>query len=73
MCAAAFALLWPHARDAGAVLIAQDDPARLSDLRLDSAFRNDPALAIDWPIDAAPILSGKDTQGLALADAPVYD
>ncbi|MBN9429784.1 MAG: dTDP-4-dehydrorhamnose 3,5-epimerase [Burkholderiales bacterium] len=34
---------------------------------------NDPALAIDWPIDAAPILSGKDTQGLALADAPVYD
>jgi hypothetical protein len=45
MCATAFALLWPHARDAGAVLSAQGDPARLSDLRLDSAFRNDPALA----------------------------
>jgi hypothetical protein len=44
MCATAFALLWPHAKDAGAVLIAQDDPARLSDLQLDSALRNDPAL-----------------------------
>jgi hypothetical protein len=57
MCAAAFALLWPHARDAGAVLIAQDDPARLSDLRLDSAFRNDPALATE-NIEAA--LSAQD-------------
>jgi hypothetical protein len=45
MCAAAFALVWPHARDAGAVLVAQDDPAALSDLQLDSAFRNNPALA----------------------------
>lgn len=44
MFATAFVLLWPHARDAGAVLIAQDDPARLADLQLDSAFRNDPAL-----------------------------
>lgn len=44
ICATAFALLWPHARDAGAVLVAQDDPARLADLQLDSAFRNDPAL-----------------------------
>ena len=26
-CAVACALLWPHARDAGAVLAAQDDPA----------------------------------------------
>ena len=44
ICATAFALLWPHARDAGAVLVAQDDPALLADLQLDSAFRNDPAL-----------------------------
>ncbi|WP_319797896.1 hypothetical protein [Nitrobacter sp.] len=44
ICATAFALLWPHARDAGAVLVAQDDPARFADLQLDSAFRNDPAL-----------------------------
>ncbi len=44
ICATAFALLWPHARDAGAVLIAQDDPVRLADLQLDSALRDDPAL-----------------------------
>ncbi|MGD9942755.1 MAG: dTDP-4-dehydrorhamnose 3,5-epimerase [Burkholderiaceae bacterium] len=34
---------------------------------------NDPALAIDWPIAGPPTLSAKDAQGLALADAPVYD
>jgi hypothetical protein len=44
MCATAFALLWPHATDAGATLIAQNDPVRLSDLQLDSALRNSPAL-----------------------------
>ena len=32
-CAVACALLWPHARDAGAILAAQDDPAELSDIR----------------------------------------
>ncbi|GAB1715712.1 MAG: hypothetical protein NTAFB05_07540 [Nitrobacter sp.] len=47
MCATAFALLWPHARDAGAVLSAQDDPVRLSDLQLDSALRGNPALVIE--------------------------
>ena len=31
-CAVACALLWPHARDAGAILAAQDDPAALSDI-----------------------------------------
>jgi hypothetical protein len=41
-CAVALALLWPHARDAGAILAAQDDPAELSDIRLDSALRNTP-------------------------------
>ena len=41
VCAAACALLWPHARDAGRILAAQDDPAGLSDLQLDSALRND--------------------------------
>ena len=34
LCAVAFALLWPHARDAYAILAAQDDPAELSDLQL---------------------------------------
>ena len=34
LCAVAFALLWPHARDCYAILAAQDDPAELSDLQL---------------------------------------
>src|ERR1700681_3770433 len=37
----ALAVLWPHARDAGAILAAQDDPAVLSDLQLNSALRNE--------------------------------
>src|SRR4051812_34070736 len=41
-CAVACALLWPHARDAGAILAALDDPAELSDIRLNSALRNTP-------------------------------
>jgi hypothetical protein len=41
-CAVGCALLWPHARTAGAVLAAQDDPVELSDLRLNSVLRNTP-------------------------------
>lgn len=33
---------------------------------------NDPDLAIDWPIDAVPQLSGKDRTGMALKDAEVF-
>lgn len=33
---------------------------------------NDPALGIVWPVDGAPLLSGKDQQGLLLADAEVF-
>jgi dTDP-4-dehydrorhamnose 3,5-epimerase len=33
---------------------------------------NDPALAIDWPLTGAPILSGKDSQGKLLADAEAF-
>jgi hypothetical protein len=40
VCAVACIALWPHARDAGAILAAQDDPAELSDMQLDSALRN---------------------------------
>ncbi|MBN8982482.1 MAG: hypothetical protein J0I29_14580 [Rhizobiales bacterium] len=40
--AAAFAVLLPHARSAGTLLMAQDDPAALSDLQMNSALRNDP-------------------------------
>jgi hypothetical protein len=38
--AVACAVLWPHARGAGALLAARDDPAALSDLQLNSALRN---------------------------------
>jgi hypothetical protein len=40
VCAVACAVAWPRARDASAVLAAQDDPAALSDARIDSALRN---------------------------------
>jgi hypothetical protein len=45
--AAACVALWPHAHDAGAILAAQDDPALLSDLQLNSALRNNQALIVD--------------------------
>ncbi|EKS37570.1 hypothetical protein [Afipia clevelandensis] len=41
--AAVFAALWPHAREAGSLLLAQDDPAALSDGRINSALRTNPA------------------------------
>ena len=50
--AAAFAVLWPHARDAGALLLAQDDPVALSDMQINSALRNDPS-AIGQNVEAA--------------------
>src|SRR5882724_8471905 len=52
VCASACALLWPHARDAGAILAAQDDPAALSDLQLNAALRNNQA-AIAQNIETA--------------------
>jgi ATP-dependent protease HslVU (ClpYQ) peptidase subunit len=42
--AAVFAALWPQARMAGAILSAQDDPAELSDVRINSAVRNNQAI-----------------------------
>jgi hypothetical protein len=44
--------VWPHAREAGAILVAQDDPAELSDIRLTSALRNSPNVLADQ-IEAA--------------------
>ena len=46
-CAVACALLWPHAREAGAILAAQDDPGVLSDLQLNSVLRNNHALVAE--------------------------
>jgi hypothetical protein len=37
---AALAVVWPHAHEAGAMLAAQDDPAELSDLQVNSVLRN---------------------------------
>ncbi|WP_024519329.1 hypothetical protein [Bradyrhizobium sp. Tv2a-2] len=44
--------LWPHAREAGAILTAQNDPPHLADIRLESVLRNDPGV-IGRNIDAA--------------------
>ena len=58
-CAVACALLWPHARDAGAILAAQDDPAELSDIRLNSALRNTPDI-VAQNVEAALAASDAD-------------
>lgn len=50
--AAAFAAIWPHARDAGTLLLAQDDPVALSDMQIASALRNNPS-AIGQNVDDA--------------------
>src|SRR5882724_1460340 len=52
VCVIACALLWPRARDAGAILAAQDDPAALADVQLNAALRNNQAV-IAQNIEAA--------------------
>jgi hypothetical protein len=52
VCATACAVLWPHAREAGSILAAQDDPVALSDLELRSTLRDDKG-AIGRNIEAA--------------------
>ncbi|HLX16211.1 MAG TPA: hypothetical protein VKS24_13520 [Bradyrhizobium sp.] len=49
---AALAFVWPHARDAFVILSAQDDPAELSEVRLNSALRNNRNIVADQ-IEAA--------------------
>jgi hypothetical protein len=44
---AALAAVWPHAREAGAMLAAQDDPAEISELQLSSALRNSQNILAD--------------------------
>ena len=39
-CAVACALVWPHARDSWSILAAQDDPAELADVQINSALRD---------------------------------
>jgi hypothetical protein len=62
LCAVACALLWPHARDAGAILAAQDDPAQLADIQLDSALRNNQAMVAE-NIEAALAANDADLAG----------
>lgn len=53
--AAVFALLLPHAREAGSLLLAQDDPVALSDSQINSALRTNAAtigLGIEQALDA---------------------
>jgi hypothetical protein len=56
--AVACVALWPHARDAGAILAAQDDPSALSDIQLNSALRNSGGI-IQQNVEAA--LAANDT------------
>lgn len=60
--AAVAALLWPNARDAWALLAAQDDPAELSTLQINSAARNKPGLFRD-NIEAALAAGDADLAG----------
>jgi hypothetical protein len=43
----ALTVLWPHARDAYAILAAQDDPAVLSEIQVNSALRNSQKVVAD--------------------------
>src|SRR5215470_17757986 len=60
--AAVMAALWPHGREAWAVLAAQDDPAELSGLQVNSALRNNPGLIHD-NIEAALASGDADLAG----------
>src|SRR6185436_2197367 len=57
--AAVCAALWPHARDSGAILAAQDEPGQLADLQLNSALRNSPGLVAE-NIEAALAANDSD-------------
>lgn len=60
--AAMVATLWPNARHAWAMLAAQDDPAELSSLQMNSALRNNPGLISD-NIEAALAAGDADLAG----------
>jgi hypothetical protein len=77
VCAAVGLALWPQARDAGAILAAQDDPAQLSDLQLNSALRNnrgvveqnvEEALAANDPDLANSLVDLAGAKNIALPD-----
>src|SRR5581483_10349596 len=49
---ASLGFAWPHAREAGVMLMNKDDPAELSDTRVNSALRNNEKILTDQ-IEAA--------------------
>lgn len=53
------AALWPHAYSAATILAAQDEPAQLADIHLNSALRNSPAV-IQENIEAALAANDSD-------------
>src|SRR6187399_3639443 len=56
------AALWPHAREATAILAAQDDPVALSDIHVNSALRSNRALVAE-NIEAALAVGDADLAG----------
>jgi ATP-dependent protease HslVU (ClpYQ) peptidase subunit len=60
------AALWPHARDAGAVVLAQDDPAALADVQVASALQKNRSLVAEQ-IDAALAAGDADLAGSFVA------
>jgi hypothetical protein len=62
LCGLACVLLWPQARNAFAVLAAQDEPAELADVQLDLALSNDPVLIVR-NIEAALAANDADLAG----------
>src|SRR4030088_1454726 len=62
LCGIACALLWPHARDAGANLGTKAYPVVLSDLHLNSALRNNQAV-VEQNIEAALAAGDADLAG----------
>jgi ATP-dependent protease HslVU (ClpYQ) peptidase subunit len=56
------AALWPHARDAGAIVLAQDDPAEFADVQISAALRKNQAL-VSEQIEAALAAGDADLAG----------
>ena len=66
--AAVFAVVWPRAHDAAALLLAQDDPAELSDLQLGAVLRdrgNSIAENVSAALDAGDVDLAKSFTDLA--------
>jgi hypothetical protein len=68
VCAVASAVAWPRARDAGAILAAQDDPVALSDAQINSALRNHPSAVSQSAVSPSAVAENIEA-ALAVNDA----